>query len=83
MYLGMTLILLGIALLLDSATPFAVAVAIVVFFDRHFIVREQPLLEETFRGSVPTVHSSGAKIELITQRPNNALQSYFLNGQDL
>ena len=48
MYLGMTLILLGIAVLLGSASPFAVVPVIAVLFDRVFIVPEERMLEETF-----------------------------------
>ena len=48
MYLGMTLILLGIALLLGSATPFGVVVILAVLFDRVFIAPEERMLEETF-----------------------------------
>ena len=48
MYLGMTLILLGIALLLGSATPFGVVIILAVLFDHVFIVPEERMLEETF-----------------------------------
>jgi protein-S-isoprenylcysteine O-methyltransferase Ste14 len=48
MYLGMSLIILGIAMLLGSASPFAVAVLLAVLFDRLFISTEERMLEETF-----------------------------------
>jgi len=48
MYLGMTLILLGIAMLLGSATPFAVVPIAGVLFDRVFISPEERMLEDTF-----------------------------------
>ena len=49
MYLGMALILLGIALLLGSVTPFAVVVLFVALFDRMFISPEERMLADTFR----------------------------------
>ena len=48
MYLGMTLILLGIALLLGSATPLVVVIVLAVLFDRAFIAPEEKILEQTF-----------------------------------
>jgi len=51
MYLGMTLILLGIALLLGSATPFAVVIVLPVLFDRLFISPEEEMLKDTFDDS--------------------------------
>ncbi len=48
MYLGMTLILLGIGVLLGSATPFAVVPVFTVLIDRIFIVQEEKMLEDTF-----------------------------------
>ena len=48
MYLGMTLMLLGIALMLGSTTPLAVVVVLAVLFDRLFITPEERMLEETF-----------------------------------
>ena len=48
MYLGMTLILLGIAALLGSATPLVVVIVFLVLFDRVFITPEEIMLEETF-----------------------------------
>ena len=48
MYLGMTLILLGVALILGSATPFVVVLLFPVLLDRIFIVPEERMLENTF-----------------------------------
>lgn len=48
MYLGMTLILLGVALLLGSLTPFAMVIALPILLDRVFISPEETMLEETF-----------------------------------
>lgn len=48
MYLGMSLILLGIALLMGSATPFAVVVVLSILLDRMFITPEEAMLEKTF-----------------------------------
>ena len=48
MYLGMTLILLGIAMFLGSAAPFAIVVLLAVLLDRVFIVPEQRNLLNTF-----------------------------------
>jgi protein-S-isoprenylcysteine O-methyltransferase Ste14 len=48
MYLGMSLILLGIALLLGSATPLVVVIVLPILFDRVFIMPEEKMLEETF-----------------------------------
>jgi protein-S-isoprenylcysteine O-methyltransferase Ste14 len=48
MYLGMSLILLGIVLLLGSATPFAVAIALPILFDRIFIDPEEAMLKKSF-----------------------------------
>ena len=48
MYLGMTLIVLGIVLLLGSASPFVVAIAMPILFERVFILHEEKILEDTF-----------------------------------
>jgi protein-S-isoprenylcysteine O-methyltransferase Ste14 len=48
MYLGMTLILLRIAMFLGSAAPFAIVVLLAVLLDRVFIVPEQRNLLDTF-----------------------------------
>lgn len=48
MYLGMTLILLGLGALLGSATPFAIVPVFTVLLDRVFIVQEEKMLVDTF-----------------------------------
>jgi protein-S-isoprenylcysteine O-methyltransferase Ste14 len=48
MYLGMTLMLAGIAMLLRSASPFVVVLAFPIVIDRRFIVFEEQSLERTF-----------------------------------
>jgi protein-S-isoprenylcysteine O-methyltransferase Ste14 len=48
MYLGMTLILLGVATLLGSVTPFLVAFLLAALLDRVFIIPEERMLNETF-----------------------------------
>lgn len=48
MYVGMTLVLVGIALLLGSLSPFTVAVVLPILFDRVFIRPEERMLEDTF-----------------------------------
>jgi protein-S-isoprenylcysteine O-methyltransferase Ste14 len=48
MYLGMVLILLGVATLLGSAAPFAVIPVLAVLLERIFIVPEERMLEDTF-----------------------------------
>ena len=48
MYFGFVLILLGIALLIASMTPYIVVVLFAVFMDRVFIVVEERILEEKF-----------------------------------
>ena len=48
MYLGMVLILLGVALLLGSASPLAVVVLLAVLLERIFITLEEKKLEQTF-----------------------------------
>ena len=48
MYLGMSLLLLGIAALLGSATPIVVVPVFTVLLDRIFIVQEEQMLEATF-----------------------------------
>lgn len=47
MCLGMTLIVLGLAVLLDSATPFAVVAVFAILLDRIFISPEERMLEDT------------------------------------
>lgn len=48
MYLGLVLIVVGIAILLGSLTPFFVIPAFVVLLDRRFIVAEERMLERRF-----------------------------------
>lgn len=48
MYLGMALILLGIAILLGSITPFTCVGIFVLVIDRTFIVIEEKMMEKTF-----------------------------------
>ena len=48
MYLGMTLMLLGVTLILGSVTPFVVVLLFPVLLDRIFIVTEERMLEDTF-----------------------------------
>lgn len=48
MYLGMTLMLLGIAILLGSVTPYAAVLVVAVIFDRVFITFEERVLGDAF-----------------------------------
>jgi len=48
MYLGMALILLGVALLFGSLTPFVIAAVFAVVIDRRFIRVEEQMLADTF-----------------------------------
>jgi protein-S-isoprenylcysteine O-methyltransferase Ste14 len=48
MYLGMTLILLGVVVLLGSLAPFVVVFALPILLDRLFIAEEERMLEEEF-----------------------------------
>jgi protein-S-isoprenylcysteine O-methyltransferase Ste14 len=48
MYLGMMLILSGVAILLGSLTPFFMVVVFVVFIDIVFIRLEEKMMEEAF-----------------------------------
>lgn len=48
MYLGMAMIVFGIALAMGSLTPMFVAVALPIVLDRVFIVHEERMLEKTF-----------------------------------
>ncbi len=48
MYLGFVLILLGIAVLLGSATPFVVVVLFGVLIDRTYVRVEESMLRERF-----------------------------------
>ena len=48
MYLGMILILVGIAIVMGSVTPWIIVPLFVVLIDRIFIQPEELMLEETF-----------------------------------
>jgi protein-S-isoprenylcysteine O-methyltransferase Ste14 len=48
MYLGFVLILLGIAVLMGSFTPYLVVLVFAIFMDTVFIKYEEKKLEETF-----------------------------------
>ena len=48
MYLGMMLILIGIALLLRSLSPFLIILPFVIFLDRTYIRVEEHMLAEKF-----------------------------------
>jgi protein-S-isoprenylcysteine O-methyltransferase Ste14 len=51
MYVGFVLILLGIAILLGSVTPYIVILVFAVLMDVMFIRIEEHMLEETFGGT--------------------------------
>ena len=51
MYLGMSIILIGIAIFLGSISPFVIVAIFVVCMDRDFIRLEEKLLEEAFGNS--------------------------------
>jgi protein-S-isoprenylcysteine O-methyltransferase Ste14 len=48
MYLGMALVLTGVAILLGSLTPWSVLLALVPLFEARFVRVEESMLEETF-----------------------------------
>jgi protein-S-isoprenylcysteine O-methyltransferase Ste14 len=48
MYLGFILILVGLALLLRSATPWVVIVAFAILLDRRFVSAEERMLAQRF-----------------------------------
>ena len=48
MYLGFALILIGIAVLMGSLTPYLVVVAFVVWIDRIYITVAERMLAEKF-----------------------------------
>jgi protein-S-isoprenylcysteine O-methyltransferase Ste14 len=48
MYLGMIFIVVGVALLEGSISPWIVVAAFVIILDRVFVVREENMLRETF-----------------------------------
>jgi protein-S-isoprenylcysteine O-methyltransferase Ste14 len=49
MYLGFVLILLGIAVLLGSLSPYLVVIGFAIFLEMVFIREEERMLEEQFR----------------------------------
>ncbi len=51
MYLGMTMTLAGLAVLLGSLSPLAVVAGFTLLIDRRFIVAEERMMEETFGGA--------------------------------
>ncbi len=48
MYLGMVLILIGVAILLGSLSPFIIAPMLAITIDRIFIIAEENMLDEKF-----------------------------------
>ena len=48
MYLGMVLIVAGVALLEGSIGPWLAVAALAIVLDRVFVVREEMVLRETF-----------------------------------
>lgn len=58
MYLGMVLVLLGVALLLDRASPWLVLVAFILVIRLKFIQFEEPLMEQTFGEDYVTYKSN-------------------------
>ncbi len=48
MYLGLVLVLFGIALLLGTLSPFLALIGFTVLLDRRFVSVEERMLEETF-----------------------------------
>ncbi|HTX78783.1 MAG TPA: isoprenylcysteine carboxylmethyltransferase family protein [Longilinea sp.] len=48
MYLGFVFILIGLAILLGSLTPYLVIVAFVILIDRVYITAEERMLDEKF-----------------------------------
>lgn len=53
-YLSMVLLLLGVAVLFGSVTPFSVVVAFAVLIDRVFIAGEERMLRTTFADEYET-----------------------------
>ena len=51
MYLGFVLILVGVAILLRSSTPYLVIIAFAIFIDRVFITVEESMLAQKFGSS--------------------------------
>lgn len=48
MYLGMTIALLGVAVIFGSATGFVMPTLFVLIIDRRFICREERMLQDRF-----------------------------------
>jgi protein-S-isoprenylcysteine O-methyltransferase Ste14 len=48
MYLGLVVILLGVGLVLEALSPFAIVIAFIAVITRFFIVPEERMLEERF-----------------------------------
>lgn len=51
MYLGLVLVVLGIAVITGSLTPLAVVPILALLLDRNFIVPEERMLEERFEAA--------------------------------
>ncbi len=60
MYLGMVLVLLGVAFLLDRASPWLVLVPFILVIRLKFIQFEEPLMEQTF-GAIYTTYKSNVR----------------------
>ena len=58
MYLGMVLVLLGVAFLLDRASPWLVLAPFILVIRLKFIQFEEPLMEQTFGEDYVTYKSS-------------------------
>jgi len=58
MYLGMVLVLLGVAFLLDRASPWLVLVPFILVIRLKFIQFEEPLMEQTFGAIYVTYRSN-------------------------
>ena len=48
MYLGMLLILLGLATLLGTVSPFVAPLALWIWLDRNFVEIEEQIMHQTF-----------------------------------
>jgi protein-S-isoprenylcysteine O-methyltransferase Ste14 len=48
MYLGMIMILIGVALLMGSLTPYSIVLIFIITIDRHFIRPEEEMLNRQF-----------------------------------
>ena len=60
MYLGMVLVLLGVAFLLDRASPWLVLVPFILVIRLKFIQFEEPLMEQTF-GAIYITYKSNVR----------------------